>query len=75
MYRIRATVVTLFRRDIGELSSKVNVIYCTLNYYFPCLFLLFSFPFCACCLLHAGFLLGLPFNPKNGGDMFLRNVG
>jgi hypothetical protein len=25
-------------------------------------------------LLHAGFLLGLLFNPENGGDIFLRNV-
>jgi hypothetical protein len=24
----------------------------------------------ACCLLHAGFLLGLFFNPEDGGDMF-----
>jgi hypothetical protein len=24
---------------------------------------------------HAGFLLGLFFDPENGGDMFLRNVG
>jgi hypothetical protein len=29
----------------------------------------------ACCLLHAGFLLGLIFNPEDGGDMILRNVG
>jgi hypothetical protein len=29
----------------------------------------------ACCLLHAGFLLGLLFNPEDEGDMFLRNVG
>jgi hypothetical protein len=29
----------------------------------------------ACCLLHAGFLLGLLFYPEDGGDMFLRNVG
>jgi hypothetical protein len=28
----------------------------------------------ACCLLHAGFLLGLLFSPENGGDMFLRNL-
>jgi hypothetical protein len=27
------------------------------------------------CLLHAGFLLGLLFNLKDEGDMFLRNVG
>jgi hypothetical protein len=29
----------------------------------------------ACCLLHAGFLLGLLFDPENRDDMFLRNVG
>jgi hypothetical protein len=29
----------------------------------------------ACCLLHAGFLLGLLLNPKDGSDIFLRNVG
>jgi hypothetical protein len=28
----------------------------------------------ACCLLHAGFLLGLVSNPGDLGDMFLRNV-
>jgi hypothetical protein len=28
----------------------------------------------ACYLLHAGLLLGL-FNPENGGNLFLRNVG
>jgi hypothetical protein len=27
-----------------------------------------------CYLLHAGFLLGLFFDPEDGGDMFLRNV-
>jgi hypothetical protein len=27
--------------------------------------------FSACYLLHAGFLLGLFFNPEDGGDMFL----
>jgi hypothetical protein len=26
-------------------------------------------------LLHAGFLLGLFFDPENGGDMYFRNVG
>jgi hypothetical protein len=26
-------------------------------------------------LLHAGFLLGLLFNPGDGGDMFLQNIG
>jgi hypothetical protein len=26
----------------------------------------------ACCLLHAGFLLGLFFNPQDGGNMFLQ---
>jgi hypothetical protein len=24
---------------------------------------------------HAGFLLGLFFDPEDGGDMFLRNIG
>jgi hypothetical protein len=33
-----------------------------------------TFPSYACCLLHAGFLLGLLFNPEDGGDMFLWNV-
>jgi hypothetical protein len=28
-----------------------------------------------CCLLHAGFFLGLLFDPKNGDDMFLQNAG
>jgi hypothetical protein len=28
----------------------------------------------ACYLLHDGFLLGLFFNPEDGGDMFLQNV-
>jgi hypothetical protein len=27
-----------------------------------------------CCLLHAGFLLGLFFNPEEGGDIFLQNT-
>jgi hypothetical protein len=26
-------------------------------------------------LLHAGFMLGLPFEPEDGSDMFLQNVG
>jgi hypothetical protein len=29
----------------------------------------------ACCLLDAGFLLGLPFNLEAGGDTSFRNVG
>jgi hypothetical protein len=29
----------------------------------------------ACYLLHAGFLLGSFFDPEDGGEMFLQNVG
>jgi hypothetical protein len=29
----------------------------------------------ACCLLWASFLLGLLFDPEDGDDMFLRNIG
>jgi hypothetical protein len=29
----------------------------------------------ACYLLHAGFLLGLFFDPNDGGDIFLRKIG
>jgi hypothetical protein len=28
-----------------------------------------------CCLLHAGFFLGLFVDPEDGGDMFPRDVG
>jgi hypothetical protein len=28
-----------------------------------------------CCLLDVGFLLGLVFNPEDGGDVFLQNTG
>jgi hypothetical protein len=28
----------------------------------------------SCCLLHAGFLLDFLINPKDGGDMPLRNI-
>jgi hypothetical protein len=27
-----------------------------------------------CFLIHAGFLLGLLFNPEDGGEIFIRNV-
>jgi hypothetical protein len=29
----------------------------------------------ACCLLHAGFLLGLLHHPEDGGEIFLQNIG
>jgi hypothetical protein len=29
----------------------------------------------SCYLLHSGFFLGLFFNPEDGGDMFLLNIG
>jgi hypothetical protein len=29
----------------------------------------------ACCLLHAGFLLGLLYSPEDRGDVFLPNIG
>jgi hypothetical protein len=29
----------------------------------------------ACYLLHVGFLLGLFFDPKDGGDVFFLNIG
>jgi hypothetical protein len=29
----------------------------------------------ACYLLHAGFLLGIVFDPEDGGNIFPRNVG
>jgi hypothetical protein len=32
-------------------------------------------PGSACYLLHAGFLLGFFFDPEDGDDMFLRNIG
>jgi hypothetical protein len=28
-----------------------------------------------CCLLHVGFMLGILFNPEEGGDILFRNVG
>jgi hypothetical protein len=36
---------------------------------------IFQDVFAACYLLHAGFWLGLSFDPEVGGDMFLRNFG
>jgi hypothetical protein len=30
---------------------------------------------CACYLLHAGFVLGLFFDPEDVGEIFFRNVG
>jgi hypothetical protein len=32
-------------------------------------------PICASYVLHAGFLLGLFFDPDKGGEVFLRNFG
>jgi hypothetical protein len=29
----------------------------------------------ACCVFHAGLLLGLLFNPETEGDIFFRNIG
>jgi hypothetical protein len=31
-------------------------------------------PAAACCLFHAGFLIGLLFNSEDGGDMILQNI-
>jgi hypothetical protein len=28
-----------------------------------------------CCLLHVGFFLSLPFDPDDGSDVFIQNIG
>jgi hypothetical protein len=41
----------------------------------PCSPLKIKRRFGGTCRIHAGFLLGLFFDPEYGGDLFLRNVG
>jgi hypothetical protein len=52
------------RHEAGSRQSLLNV----MNAYER-----FSGDF-ACCSIHAGILLGLPFDREEGGCMFLRNV-
>jgi hypothetical protein len=60
-------------QSISDNKRIKNPIFCDIT---PCSPLKFNRRFggSACYLIHAGFLLGLFFDPENGSDIFLRNV-
>jgi ABC-type uncharacterized transport system permease subunit len=60
---------TVFRLNAVIVGSEVLTAVVMKNYIF------WDITGSVCYLLHVGFLPGLGFEPKDGGDMFLRNVG